>query len=83
MTATETKTAKKYHTSGPEIPKGLVEMTKWADERGLSRVCVQRWIYAGRLKSFRIPGYGTRNFIHAEEAERCTRPIEQPMRLAR
>lgn len=81
MRSTKPKT--KSVTSHPPIPDGLVPMREWAISRKLTPVCVQRWIYAGKLRAYRIPGHGFRNFIKPDEAERCLRPVSVAPTLAR
>lgn len=77
------RTRDDYHTSKPPIPDNLVPMIEWADKNKITRICVQRWIYAGKLNAYRIPGYGTKNFIKPTEAAACLKPRQLGPSLAR
>lgn len=77
------RTRDEYHQSAPPIPEGLVPMKSWAEKNNITPICVQRWIYAGRLAAYRIPGYGNKNFIKPAEAAACLKPQRLGPSLAR
>lgn len=64
--------------SAPKIPEGLVPLDEWAESKGLTAVCVRKWVWAGRLTAYRVPGYGNRAFLKPAEAERLLRPAPAP-----
>ena len=64
--------------SAPKIPDGLVPLPEWAESKGLTVVCVRKWVWAGKLTAHRIPGYGPRSFIRAADADKLLRPTSAP-----
>lgn len=78
-----TKSRKDYHTSNPQIPGGLVLLKEWAIKHGITPVCAQKWVWAGKLKAYRVPGYGLRNFVKPDDAARCLKPIASVPTIAR
>lgn len=60
--------------SAPKIPDGLVPLDEWAQSKGLTATCVRKWTWAGRLTTYRIPGYGNRAFLKPGDAEKLLRP---------
>jgi hypothetical protein len=72
-----------YHRSRPSIPEGLVPLNDWAVEHGLTPICVRKWVWAGRLESFRIPGYNTKTFVRKADADRLLKPQKVEPTIAR
>lgn len=64
------KTKPEYHRSTPNVPEGLQRLDLWANEKGLTPVCVRKWGWAGKLSIYRVPGYGLRSFVKISEANK-------------
>lgn len=66
--------ANAYHRSQPEIPTGLQLLDTWAKSKGLTPVCVRKWAWAGKLATYKVPGYGLRSFVKVAEADKLVKP---------
>ena len=76
------KNKNEYHKSAPEIPGGLVLLSEWAKSKGISPNCAQKWVWAGKLPVFRVPGYGLRCFIKPSDGEKAMKPVPAVPRIA-
>ena len=72
-----------YHRSNPQIPEGLEPLEAWAARKGLTTVCVKKWGWAGKLLTYRVPGYGLRSFVKTTDADKVLRPQQSVPDLAR
>lgn len=77
------KTGDDYHRSRPPVPTGLVLLATWAKSKGLTAVCVRKWAWAGKLNTYRVPGYGLRSFVKPAEADKLTTVQQTVPDLAR
>ena len=63
-------------TTLPAIPNGLTRLRDFAEKQSISPKVVYHLAHQGKIRVFRIPGWGTTSFIEAKEVMPFLKPRE-------
>jgi hypothetical protein len=83
MSTKKTKPVADYHKSAPVVPEGLVCLRDWAKTKGLTEVCCHKWVWAGKLQVYRIPGHGRLSFAKIKDLDAILKPQASLPNIAR